>query len=79
MQIKIIGWQAGFNKVSLNKYLRKELNLDTKQSKDIVDNILNDQEVTLEINDSEDLITEIENTGAVIEVINKENKQKEAP
>ncbi len=47
IKIRILNWKSGFNKVEFNKMLRQEFGHNIAEAKQIVDDILENNEVYL--------------------------------
>lgn len=48
MKIMIYGWNSGFSKISLNRYLRENFYFSIAEAKEITDKIVNGDIVELE-------------------------------
>ena len=68
MKITIIGWEKGFKKVSFNQFLREQYGYSIKESKDIVDKILNEERVTLHVDQTEGFEKKAARYGIVYEL-----------
>ena len=68
MIIRIIGWEEGFKKVSLNKILRENYEFNIKEAKEFVDKILRREQVTLEVDQLVDFEKQVADVGILYEV-----------
>lgn len=48
-KLRLTGWREGMQKISLTKFLQAELGLSLKTSKQVVDDLLDGREVSLDI------------------------------
>ena len=70
-KLKIIGYQTGFQKVTLTKLLQEALELDEKESRNMTDAIMSGNVIALDIDDAEfveALAEELEAVGAKVEI-----------
>ncbi len=70
MKVTITGWEKGFKKVSLNQFLREQYGYNIKESKGIVDKILNAEKVTLNVDQIEEFEKKATDIGIVYELRN---------
>lgn len=76
-KLKIIGYQTGFQKVTLTKLLQEALELDEKESRNMTDAIMSGNVIALDIDDAEfveALAEELEAVGAKVEVESDEEE-----
>lgn len=69
--LKIIGYQTGFQKVTLTEILRDALDLDAEESRKMTDAIMSGNVISLDIDDKdfvEGLAEELEAVGAKVKV-----------
>lgn len=68
MIIKILGWEEGFKKVSLNKILREHYGFNIKEAKVFVDKILRREQVTLEVDQLVEFDRQVAGIGIIYEI-----------
>lgn len=76
-KLKIVGYQTGFQKVTLTKVLQESLELDEKESRKMSDAIISGNVIALDIDDAEfveGLAEELEAVGAKVEVESDEEE-----
>ncbi len=76
-KLKIVGYQTGFQKVTLTKVLQDALELDEKESRKMSDAIISGNVIALDIDDAEfveGLAEELEAVGAKVEVESDEEE-----
>lgn len=70
-KLKIVGYQTGFQKVTLTKVLQESLELDEQESRKMSDAIISGNVIALDIDDAEfveGLAEELEAVGAKVEI-----------
>ncbi len=76
-KLKIVGYQTGFQKVTLTKVLQEALELDEQESRKMTDAIMSGNVIALDIDDAEfveSLTEELEAVGAKVEVESDEEE-----
>lgn len=70
-KLKIVGYQTGFQKITLTKLLQEALELDLAESRKMTDAIMSGNVIALDIDDAEfveGLAEELEAVGAKVEI-----------
>lgn len=76
-KLKIVGYQTGFQKVTLTRVLQDALELDEKESRKMSDAVMSGNVIALDIDDAEfveALAEELEAVGAKVEIESDEEE-----
>lgn len=71
-EVRITGWQSGFNKVAFNRLLRDKTGCSLREAKHAVDRLLNGEQISFHVRDGIEFREGAESLGATCSLADRQ-------